>query len=186
MAGIKQILFCHKKHKFQEKNAGAKLVLVSVFLVRSNTVRVGVDDLIKQNGCLCCCVVILWKFTGKGESVVPQGKEKFPFQRIIRLKRNKFEDNGHYPTFDLFKFYYVIVDNYTKEIQYISDEIYVTDKYALTVEDRNNDGISELYIDYFKDGKFTVDERGYNLRTTRCYDRIEWSPESEKFNPQQP
>ena len=95
-------------------------------------------------------------------------------------------DNGHYPTFDLFKFYYVIVDNYTREIQYISDEIYVTDKYALTVEDRNNDGISELYIDYFKDGKFTVDERGYNLRTTRCYDRIEWSPESEKFNPQQP
>lgn len=88
---IKQILFCHKKHKFQEKNAGAKLVLVSVFLVRSNTVRVGVDDLIKQNGCLCCCVVILWKFTGKGEGVVPQGKEKFPFQRIIRLKRNKFE-----------------------------------------------------------------------------------------------
>ena len=66
-------------------------------------------------------------------------------------------DNGHYPTFDLFKFYYVIVDNYTREIQYISDEIYVTDKYALTVEDRNNDGISELYIDYFKDGKFTVD-----------------------------
>ena len=57
MAGIKQILFCHKKHKFQEQNAGAKLVLVSVFLVRSNTVRVGVDDLIKQNGCLCCCVV---------------------------------------------------------------------------------------------------------------------------------
>jgi hypothetical protein len=95
-------------------------------------------------------------------------------------------DNGHYPTFDLFKFYYVIVDNYTKEIQYISDEIYVTDKYTLTVEDRNNDGISELYIDYFKDGKFTVDERGYNLRTTRCYDRIEWSPESEKLNPQQP
>ena len=71
-------------------------------------------------------------------------------------------DNGHYPTFDLFKFYYVIVDNYTKEIQYISDEIYVTDKYALTVEDRNNDGISELYIDYFKDGKFTVDERVSN------------------------
>ena len=82
--------------------------------------------------------------------------------------------------------YYVIVDNYTKEIQYISDEIYVTDKYALTVEDRNNDGISELYIDYFKDGKFTVDERGYNLRTTRCYDRIEWSPESKNIKPQQP
>ena len=95
-------------------------------------------------------------------------------------------DNGHYPTFDLFKFYYVIVDNYTREIQYISDEVYVTDKYTLTVEDRNNDGISELYIDYFKDGKFTVDERGYNLRTTRCYDRIEWSPESKNIKPQQP
>ena len=40
-------------------------------------------------------------------------------------------DNGHYPTFDLFKAYYAIVDNYTKEIQYISDEIYVTDKYNL-------------------------------------------------------
>ncbi len=76
-------------------------------------------------------------------------------------KRSCFSTNGR--TFDLFKFYYVIVDNYTKEIQYISDEIYVTDKYALTVEDRNNDGISELYIDYFKDGKFTVDERGYNF-----------------------
>ena len=36
-------------------------------------------------------------------------------------------DNGHYPTFDLFKAYYAIVDNYTKEVQYISDEIYVTD-----------------------------------------------------------
>lgn len=58
-------------------------------------------------------------------------------------------DNGHYPTFDLFKFYYVIVDNYTKEIQYISDEIYVTDKYALTVEDRNNDGISRVIYRLF-------------------------------------
>ncbi|MCS2845276.1 hypothetical protein NXV51_16320 [Bacteroides uniformis] len=52
-------------------------------------------------------------------------------------------DNGHYPTFDLFKAYYAIVDNYTKEVQYISDEIYVTDKYNLLVEDRNKDGISE-------------------------------------------
>ena len=69
-------------------------------------------------------------------------------------------DNGHYPTFDLFKAYYAIVDNYTKEIQYISDEIYVTDKY---------------------NGKFSVDEQGYNLRTTRCYDRIEWNPTGKNF-----
>mgnify|MGYP006350382285 FL=1 len=90
-------------------------------------------------------------------------------------------DNGHYPTFDLFKAYYAIVDNYTKEIQYISDEIYVTDKYNLLVEDRNKDGISELYISYFKDGKFSVDEQGYNLRPTRCYDRIEWNPTGKNF-----
>lgn len=90
-------------------------------------------------------------------------------------------DNGHYPTFDLFKAYYVIVDNYTKEIQYISDEIYVTDQYNLLVEDRNNDGISELYISYFKDGKFSVDEQGYNLKTVRCYDRIEWNPTNKNF-----
>ena len=90
-------------------------------------------------------------------------------------------DNGHYPTFDLFKAYYAIVDNYTKEVQYISDEFYVTDKYNLLVEDRNKDGISELYISYFKDGKFSVDEQGYNLRTTRCYDRIEWNPTGKNF-----
>ena len=36
MAGIKQILFCNEKHKFQKQDAGAKLVLVSAFLVRSN------------------------------------------------------------------------------------------------------------------------------------------------------
>lgn len=90
-------------------------------------------------------------------------------------------DNGHYPTFDLFKAYYVIVDNYTKEIQYISDEIYVTDQYNLLVEDRNNDGISELYISYFKDGKFSVDEQGYNLKAVRCYDRIEWNATNKNF-----
>lgn len=90
-------------------------------------------------------------------------------------------DNGHYPTFDLFKAYYAIVDNYTKELEYISDEIYITDKYNLLVEDRNNDGVSELYISYFKDGKFSVNEQGYNLRTTRCYDRIEWNPINKNF-----
>lgn len=89
-------------------------------------------------------------------------------------------DNGHYPTFDLFKAYYAIVDYYTKEVKYISDEL-VVDHYELIVEDRNNDGISELYISYFKDGKFSVDERGYNLRTVRCYDRIEWNPTNKNF-----
>ena len=80
MAGIKQILFCNEKHKFQKQDAGAKLVLVSAFLIRSNTVRVGVDDLIKQNGCLCCCVVILWKL---------QGKERVWFRRGKKSSRSK-------------------------------------------------------------------------------------------------
>lgn len=88
-------------------------------------------------------------------------------------------DNGHYPTFDLFKAYYAIVDNYTKEVQYITEGEYVTDQYELLVEDRNNDGICELYVSYFKDGEFSVDERGNNLRTIRCYDRIEFTPETK-------
>ena len=88
-------------------------------------------------------------------------------------------DNGHYPTFDLFKAYYAIVDNYTKEVQYITEGEYVTDQYELLVEDRNNDGICELYVSYFKNGEFSVDERGNNLRTIRCYDRIEFTPETK-------
>ena len=58
-------------------------------------------------------------------------------------------------------------------------DIYVNDAYDLKVEDRNQDGRSELYITYFKDGKFSTDERGYGLKTTRCYDRIEWTPEKK-------
>lgn len=58
----------------------------------------------------------------------------------------------------------------------LMNEIYVTDRYNLLVEDRNKDGISELYITYFKDGAFSVDERGYNLKTVRSYDLIEWNP----------
>ena len=85
-------------------------------------------------------------------------------------------DNGHYPTFDLFKVYYAIVDHYSKEVKYMSD-VYVNDTYYVKVEDRNADGLSELYISYFKDGKFSVDERGYNLQTVRCYDRIECTPQ---------
>ncbi|MDR0866382.1 MAG: hypothetical protein LBO74_15845, partial [Candidatus Symbiothrix sp.] len=71
-------------------------------------------------------------------------------------------DNGHYPYFDLFKVYYVIVDYYTKEIEYKS-EILITSKRELVLEDRNNDGIYELYRAYFRDGKFSVDASGNNL-----------------------
>jgi len=81
--------------------------------------------------------------------------------------------NGHYPYFDLFKNYYVIVDNYTKEVKYKSD-IVISTRRELVLEDRNNDGKYELYRSYFKDGHFTVDEFGNNLKTTWLYDRIEW------------
>ncbi|WP_321332367.1 hypothetical protein [uncultured Bacteroides sp.] len=124
------------------------------------------------------------------DNIPPQAvKEGFGLQKSILANMDNDpaleevmlfgRDSGHYPTFDLFKAYYVIVDNYTKEVEYISDDIYITDKYELKVEDRNNDGISELYINYFKDGKFKTNADGYNLETTRCYDCIEWQPDNQ-------
>lgn len=80
--------------------------------------------------------------------------------------------NGHYPYFDLFKNYYVVIDYYTKEIKYKSDVVVSTQR-ELLLEDRNNDGKYELYRSYFRDGKFTVDEHGNNLKTTWVYDCIE-------------
>ncbi len=90
------------------------------------------------------------------------------------------KDNGHYATFDLFKYYYAVVDNYTKEVEYISPEEYVSEAYSLVVEDRDCNGRSELYITYFKEGTFSTDERGYALRAERCYDRIEWQAPAEE------
>lgn len=89
--------------------------------------------------------------------------------------------NGHYPYFDLFKNYYVIVDYYTKELKYKSD-IVISTKRDLILEDRNNDGIYELYRSYFRDGKFTVDEYGNNLKTTWLYDCIEFKIEKNESN----
>lgn len=81
--------------------------------------------------------------------------------------------NGHYPYFDLFKNYYVIVDYYTKEVKYTSDIVISTDR-DLILEDRNQDGKFELYRKYFKDGKFSVDEYGNKLKVVWIYDSIEW------------
>jgi chitinase len=83
-------------------------------------------------------------------------------------------DNGHYPYFDLFKVYYVIVDYYTKEIEYKS-EILISSKRELVLEDRNNDGVFELYRAYFQEGKFSVDASGNNLSVGWGYDRVEWN-----------
>lgn len=81
--------------------------------------------------------------------------------------------NGHYPYFDLFRNYYVIIDYYTKEIKYTSDIVISTER-EIILEDRNNDGKFELYRSYFEDGKFTVDEFGNNLNTKWVHDCIEW------------
>jgi chitinase len=81
-------------------------------------------------------------------------------------------DNGHYPYFDIFKIYYVIVGNYTKEVKYTSEIVRTTER-PLLLEDRNNDGKFEVYRRYFKDGNFTVDTSGNNLRVTWVYDCIE-------------
>jgi chitinase len=80
--------------------------------------------------------------------------------------------NGHYPYFDLFKNYYVIIDHYTKEIKYTSDVVVSTER-EIVLEDRNGDGRFELYRRYFKDGKFSTDKKGNNLSVTWVYDTIE-------------
>lgn len=94
------------------------------------------------------------------------------------------KDNGHYATYDLFKYYYAVVDNYTKEVEYISPTEYFSEAYSLVLEDRNNDGRSELYITYIKEGTFSTDKRGYALNGERCYERIEWqAPEQTNVQP---
>ena len=81
--------------------------------------------------------------------------------------------NGHYPYFDLFKNYYVIIDNYSSEVKYISDVTISTER-DLQLEDRDNDGKYELYRKYFKDGEFAVDKLGNHIQVAWNYDRIEF------------
>lgn len=81
-------------------------------------------------------------------------------------------DKGHYPYFDIFRRYYVIVDYYTKEVKYKSEITLSTDR-DLILEDRDNDGKFELYRAYFQNDAFSTDESGNNLKTTWIYDRIE-------------
>ncbi|MDR1500661.1 MAG: hypothetical protein LBI58_06735 [Tannerellaceae bacterium] len=80
-------------------------------------------------------------------------------------------DNGHYPYFDIFRIYYVIVDYHTKEVKYTSDTVLSTER-VITLEDRNNDGRFELYRRYFLGGKFSVDEKGDKLSVSWVYDCI--------------
>lgn len=80
-------------------------------------------------------------------------------------------DNGHYPYFDVFRTYYVIVGYHTKEVKYRSDITFSTER-KLVAEDRNDDGKSEIYRRYFREGKFTVDKEGNHLSTAWAYDSI--------------
>ncbi|GHV48161.1 hypothetical protein FACS1894181_03200 [Bacteroidia bacterium] len=88
-------------------------------------------------------------------------------------------DNGHYPFFDVFKIYYAIVGYYDKEVKYVSG-IELSSERVLLLEDRNRDGIFELYRRYFKDGKFSVDKAGNNLSAEWVHDRIEWNQKDWK------
>ncbi|MDR0429581.1 MAG: hypothetical protein LBH58_03770 [Tannerellaceae bacterium] len=88
-------------------------------------------------------------------------------------------DNGHYPYFDIFRVYYVVVDYYTKEVKYKSDIVLTTER-ELKLEDRNQDGKYELYRKYFKDDTFATDEEGNHLQVTWVYDCIEYKNKEEK------
>ncbi len=110
------------------------------------------------------------------KSIIAQMDDDPQLEEVMMFGR----DNGHWPEFDLFKVYYVIVGTYSKEIKYISPVEYVTDEYKMLVEDRDKNGVCELYISYIKDGSFSVDERGYGKKAVYCFDRIEFRKEEEK------
>ena len=81
-------------------------------------------------------------------------------------------DNGHWPEFDLFKTYFAVIDSQTGEVKYISDE-HVTDRYNLCIDDRDGDGLDELYYYYVDMDTFTTGEDGYNPSWKYCYRRFD-------------
>ena len=70
-------------------------------------------------------------------------------------------DNGHWPEFDLFRFYYAVVDRETSAVEFTSDE-YISDRFNILVEDRDKDGVSEIHFQYIKGGNYVTDRDGYN------------------------
>ena len=77
-------------------------------------------------------------------------------------------DNGHWPEFDLFRFYYAVVDRETRAVEYTSAE-YVSDRFNMLVEDRDRDGVCEIHFQYVKDGNYVTDRDGYNPSWTYAY-----------------
>ena len=70
-------------------------------------------------------------------------------------------DNGHWPEFDLFKAYIAVVDTRSRAVEFLSDE-FVTDRYNLTVEDRDGDGIEEFYYYFIDMDSFQTAPDGYS------------------------
>jgi len=90
-------------------------------------------------------------------------------EKVFIFSANK----AHYSCFDLFENYYVILDNYSKKVKYISNVTISTER-NLVLEDRDNDGKFELYRKYFKGGNYTVDHEGNNLNVVWNYDKVEF------------
>lgn len=144
---------------------------------------------------LFCFAALLLSYTGWGQFATtslpktwdqyPSGIQKRGFglhaSQLVQMDSDPgLEDvllfsahNGHYPYFDLFKNYYVILDHYSKEVQYTSSVTISTERDIL-LEDRDKDGKYELYREYFKDDAFTVDEEGNHLDVEWFYDTIEF------------
>ena len=102
------------------------------------------------------------------KSVLAQMDSDPQMERVILFGKDK----GHYPEFDLFRQYVAIVDNYTGKIEFMG-EVVTSDSFNMELDDRNCDGISEVYYEHIIDDTFSVDSRGYNMQCNRCYDRIE-------------
>ncbi len=79
-------------------------------------------------------------------------------------------DVGHYPEFDLFEYYYII---YRDDVLWKSPK-FRSNEMQIHTADRNEDGIFELNIRYFKDSKFQTDQRGWELQAEWNQDVVEW------------
>jgi hypothetical protein len=78
-----------------------------------------------------------------------------------------------YLFYNIYRNYYVILDDYTEKVKYISD-ITLTKENELMIDDRNYDGRYEIYRTYFKDKKYKIDAQGYIISYSWIHDRIQW------------
>jgi len=82
-------------------------------------------------------------------------------------------EHREYPEQGIYESYYVILDRYTKEVQYRSP-ITVSNDLGIQLEDRDRDGKFELYRKYLKDGSFKLDRKGMLVEGTWLHDSIEF------------